>query len=65
MAAEIERLNLGLGFGKVHIYDDGTVEYVKGLTTVMKVRAQDVTGFTVSRLIYRFGLKQLAGGPNN
>jgi hypothetical protein len=43
------RHNLGLGFGSIYVYADGTVEYIKGLSTIFKVRAQEVTGFTVSK----------------
>jgi hypothetical protein len=37
------------GFGSIHVYGDGTVEYIKGLSTIFKVRVQEVTGFTVSK----------------
>ncbi|BCP06123.1 SHOCT domain-containing protein [Mycobacterium sp. 5-140-3-2] len=43
------RHNLGLGFGSIYVHSDGTVEYIKGLSTIFKLRVQDVTGFTVSK----------------
>lgn len=43
------RHNLGLGFGSIYVYANGTVEYIKGLSTIFKVQVQEVSGFTVSK----------------
>lgn len=49
MRSDAVRHNLGLGFGSLYVYGDGTVEYIVGLSTIFKVRAQEVTGFAVSK----------------